>query len=134
MISANRREIFLNSDHLTGTGDFGYSYVFGCVAGQVRLVFGNASSRAKVRSECDEQAPHKSRDRQPPESPTPGYNCASWEDSKSDQLTLIDAAWAPGDTFCEACGSSGQRVMTFKWSPELQNYVLTGVHYRPSIY
>ena len=134
MISANRREIFLNSDHQTGTGEFGYSYVFGCVAGQVRLVFGNASSRAKVRSDCDEQAPHKSRDRQPPESPTPGYNCASWEDSKSDQLTLIDAAWAPGDTFCEACGSSGQRVMTFKWSAELQNYVLTGVHYRPSIY
>ena len=22
--------------------------------------------------------------------------------------------------------------MTFKWSPELQNYVLTSVHYRPT--
>ena len=60
MISANRREIFLNSDHQTGTGEFRYSYVFGCVAGQVRLVFGDASSRAIVRSECDEQAPHES--------------------------------------------------------------------------
>jgi uncharacterized repeat protein (TIGR03803 family) len=134
MISANRREIFLISDHQTGTGEIGYSYVFGCVAGQVRLVFGDASSRAKVRSACDEQAPPKSRDRQPPESPAPGYNCAGWEDSKSDQLTFIDAAWGPGDTFCEACGSSGQEVMTFKWSPELQNYVLTSVHYRPTIF
>jgi uncharacterized repeat protein (TIGR03803 family) len=93
MISANRREIFLNSDHQTGTGDIGYSYVFGCVAGQVRLVFGDASSRAKVRSACDEQAPSASRDQQPPASPSSGYNCASWEDSKSDQLTFIDAHW-----------------------------------------
>ena len=54
-----------------------------------------------MRSECDEQAPPESRDQQPPESPTSGYNCASWEDSKSDQLTLIDAAWAPGDTFAQ---------------------------------
>ncbi|MFZ0659104.1 MAG: choice-of-anchor tandem repeat GloVer-containing protein [Candidatus Binataceae bacterium] len=139
MISANRREIFFDSAHLTGQGVFGYSYVFGCVAGQVRLVFGVASLLGEgtcgvakgqriVRSACDEQAPSESRHQPPPASPTSGYNCASWEDSKSDQLTFIDPADAPGDRGCIA---SGEKVMTFKWRPELQNYVLTGVHYRP---
>jgi len=122
MISASRREIFVNSTHLTGTGDFGYSYVFGCVAEQVRLVFGTTDGA--VRSACDEQAPPGSRDRQPSESPSPGYKCASWEDSKSDQLTSTEIAWAPGGRTLR------EEVMTFKWSPELQNYVLTSVHYR----
>ncbi|HKN00965.1 MAG TPA: choice-of-anchor tandem repeat GloVer-containing protein [Candidatus Binataceae bacterium] len=143
MISANRREIFFDSDHLTGTGTWGYSYVFGCVAGQVRLVFGTASLRGAVTSACDEQAPSESGQpdsqaqsaqspQQPSASPTSGYNCGSWEDSKSDQLTFIDAAWASGEHYCSACGASGEEVMTFKWRPELQNYLLTSVHYRPS--
>ncbi len=136
MISANRREIFFDSDHMAGTGTWGYSYVFGCVAGRVRLVFGAASLRGGVRSTCDEQAPSESgppdSQTQPSASPTPGYNCGGWEDSKSDQLSFIDAAWAPGDSTCGACGASGEEVRTFKWSPELQNYVLTSIHYRPS--
>ena len=142
MISANRREIFLGSEHLTGQGVCGYSYVFGCVAGQVRLVFGVASLLGEgacgvgedqriVRSACDEQAPSESGHRPPLASPTSGYNCASWEDSKSDQLTYIDPADAPGDRSCVA---SGEEVMTFRWSPDLNNYVLTSVHYRPSKY
>jgi hypothetical protein len=56
----------------------------------------------------------------------------SWEDSKSDQLTYLDAAWAPGKGWCSACEASGEEVLTFKWSPALQNYVLTSMHYRPS--
>ncbi len=140
MISANRREILLGSEHLTGQGVWGYSYVFGCVAGQVRLVFGVASLLGEgacgvgedqriVRSACDEQAPSESGHQPPLASPTSGYNCASWEDSKSDQLTYIDPADAPGDRSCVA---SGEEVMTFRWSPDLNNYVLTSVHYRPS--
>ena len=140
MISANRREILFGSDHLTGQGVWGYSYVFGCVAGQVRLVFGVASLLGEgacgvaegqriVRSACDEQAPPEPLNQSPPASPTSGYNCASWEDSKSDQLTFIDPAYAPGDRGCVA---SGEKVMTFKWHPDLNSYVLTSVHYRPS--
>ena len=129
MISANRREIFFHSDHLSSRGTWGYSYVFGCVAGQVRLAFGTADLPA-VRSACDEQAPPESGHQAPPASPTSGYNCASWEDSRSDQLTFI-AACTTGECYCSACGASGEEVMTFKWSPELNNYVLTSVNYRP---
>jgi hypothetical protein len=139
MISANRREILFDSDHQAGTGTWGYSYVFGCVAGQVRLVFGAASLGGGLKSACDEQAPSGSAQpdsqespQQPSPSPTAGYNCASWEDSKSDPLTYIDAAWSPGKGWCSTCAASGEEVMTFKWSPELQNYVLTSMHYRPS--
>lgn len=132
MISANRREIFFDSDHLTGQGTWGYSYVFGCVAGQVRLVFGAASLRGALSSACDEQAPRESSDQEPSASTTSSYNCASWKDSRSDQLTFIDAAWSPGEQDCSACGSSGESVATFKWSPKLNSYLLTGLHYRPS--
>jgi len=41
MINASRRLIVLNSDHQSGVGSFGYVYVFGCVAGQIRTVLGS---------------------------------------------------------------------------------------------
>jgi hypothetical protein len=41
MISASRRLIVLNSDHQAGVGSWGFVYVFGCVAGQVRTVLGD---------------------------------------------------------------------------------------------
>ncbi|MFZ0657414.1 MAG: hypothetical protein WAM05_01785 [Candidatus Binataceae bacterium] len=143
MISANRREILFESDHMTGTGAWGYSYVFGCVAGQVRLLFGAESLRGGLMSACDERAPSESGQpdskelsvqspQQPSPSPVPSYNCASWEDSKSDQLTYIGAAWGPGQSSCSACEAPDEEVMTFKWSPELRNYLLDSVHYRPS--
>src|SRR5258708_35317599 len=40
MISADRRLISFGSDHRTGTGTWGYVYVFGCVAGQIRTIYG----------------------------------------------------------------------------------------------
>jgi hypothetical protein len=134
MISAHRREIFFDSDYVTGHGNWGYSYVFGCVAGQIRLLFGAASVRGAVKSACDQHAPADSGQSgsQAQPSSTTGYNCASWEDSKSDQLTFIDAAFAPGESTCAACSASGEEVMTFKWKPDLQDYVLTSVLYRPS--
>jgi hypothetical protein len=41
MIGDNRRLIVLDSDHKQGTGTWGYVEVFGCVAGQLRAVFGS---------------------------------------------------------------------------------------------
>jgi hypothetical protein len=40
MISDGRRLIAFDSDHQGGVGDWGYVYIFGCVAGQVRTVLG----------------------------------------------------------------------------------------------
>ena len=54
MISANRREVDFVSNHELGTGAFGYSYVFGCIAGQVRLLFGSDSDYGgDLESPCD---------------------------------------------------------------------------------
>jgi hypothetical protein len=58
MISAHRREITFGSNHETGTGAWGYSYIFGCVGGQVHLMFGfDSPAGGDLDSECDKNEP-----------------------------------------------------------------------------
>jgi hypothetical protein len=70
MISASRRVIVLGSDHQAGVGSFGFVYIFGCVAGQVRTVLGQdfgysasieKASADKVTVSTPEQGPKDPR-------------------------------------------------------------------------
>ncbi len=115
MISPTRRLLSFEADHQSGSGAWGSTNVFDCAGGQVRTIFADTFLYGASVI-------------QPAEKP------AVQEDSKSvsrstspDDLVLLAGHWTDKDARC--CPSL-EELLTYQWSETLQNYMLTGVHYR----
>jgi hypothetical protein len=154
MISADRRLISFGSDHRTGTGTWGYLYVFGCVAGQVRTIYGGdflqgggVVEPAAPQTPIPEQTPtppsrqfsdevssfgsHGSAGgfgfrASPRATPTSASTSASRHNQKKTDAATADTLIVSG---CAEYPCSKEVLYTYKWNAALQNYILTDVHY-----
>jgi hypothetical protein len=161
MISADRRLISFGSDHRTGTGTWGYLYVFGCVAGQVRTIYGGDFLQGGgVVEPAAPETPTPEETPTPPSeqfsqfshevssssngsgfgggfgfrgSPTATPTSASTSASRHNQRKA-DAATADTLVVSGCAGyPCGEEVLyTYKWNAALQNYILAAVHYEPN--
>jgi hypothetical protein len=156
MISADRRLIVFDSDHRAGTGTWGYVYVFGCVAGQIRTVYGGDFLQGG--GVVEPAVPERSIE------PTPALTAqilsGSWGEGvakaehgagRQGPVQLLararpTATAAPraqrqkspmgnADTLvvsgCAEYPCRGEVLYTYKWNAALNNYILTDVHYEP---
>jgi hypothetical protein len=155
MISADRRLHSFGSDHRTGTGTWGYLYVFGCVAGQVRTIYGGDFLQGGgVVEPAGPETPTPEETPTPPlkqlyaevssgsnghefgggfgfrASPTATPTSASTSASRHNQRKA-DAATA--DTLvvsgCAGYPCGVEVLYTYKWKAVLQNYILADVQY-----
>jgi hypothetical protein len=157
MISADRRLVSFGSDHRTGTGTWGYLYVFGCVAGQIRTIYGGDFLQGGgVVEPAAPQTPT------PEETPTPpseqfsfstevssGSNGSEFgggfgfrgsptatptsAPTSASRRNKRKAEAATADTLvvsgCAGYPCSLEVLYTYKWNAALQNYILADVHY-----
>jgi len=155
MITADRRLISFDSDHRTGTGTWGYVYVFGCVAGQIRTIYGGDFLQGG--GVVEPAAPQPSIE--PTPAPTTQMLPGFWHEvgvPKSGNPTMqpspvqLQAKTTPtrsaapraqhqkspmgnADTLIVS-GSAEypcrvEALYTYKWNAAINNYVLTSVRY-----
>ena len=154
MISADRRLISFDSDHRTGTGTWGYVYVVGCVAGQIRTIYGGDFLQGG--GVVEPAAPQPSIE--PTPAPTtqvlPGFwhvgvpKAGNATKHPSPVQLQARATPTPGaapraqhqksptgnaDTLivsgCAEYPCSVEVLYTYKWNAALNNYILASVRY-----
>ncbi|HEY6298751.1 MAG TPA: hypothetical protein VIW95_03820 [Candidatus Binatus sp.] len=155
MISADRRLISFGSDHRTGTGTWGYLYVFGCVAGQIRAIYrgdflqgGGVVEPAAPQTSTPGETPTRPLKQlyaevtsssnggelgggfgfraSPAATPTSASTSASRHSQKKADAPTADKLVVSG---CAEYPCGVEVLYTYKWNAALQNYILADVHY-----